>query len=64
MALARAYAVRHGISLGRAVSDLVRAGADRPLVTAPRSGLHVARLDERSPKVTAALVDRLREDEG
>jgi hypothetical protein len=40
----------------------VRTGAERPLVTEERNGLRVLRLNRRSSKVTAALVDRLRED--
>jgi hypothetical protein len=41
---------------------LVRQAAERRLVTEARNGLHVVRLSRRSPRVTAALVDRLRED--
>lgn len=39
-----------------------RRAAEHSLVTEDRNGLRVVRLDPRSPKVTAALVDRLRED--
>jgi hypothetical protein len=59
---AKAHAERHGLTLGQAVSELVRQGAERPLVTEDRTGLRVVRLSRRSPKVTTALVDRLRED--
>ena len=59
---AKMHAERHGISLGQAVSELVRQAAERPLTTATRSGLQVVRLSRRSPKVTTALVDRLREE--
>ena len=62
MAAAKAHAARHRLTLGQAVSELVRQAAERPLVTEDRSGLRVVRLSQRSPKVTAALVDRLRED--
>lgn len=62
MKVAKSYAERHRLTLGQAVSDLVRKAAERPLVTEERSGLRVLRLDRRSPKVTAAGVDRLRED--
>lgn len=62
MKLAKAYAARHGLTLGEAVSELVRLGAERPLVTDDRSGLHVVRLSRRSSRVTAELVDQLRED--
>jgi len=62
MKVARAHAARHRVSLGRAVSELVRAAAERPLMTEDRSGLRVPRLNRRSPKVSAALVDRLRDD--
>jgi hypothetical protein len=62
MKVAKAHAARHRLTLGQAVSDLVRQAADRPLVTEERSGFHVVRLGPRSPKVTAELVDRLREE--
>ena len=60
--VAKAHAERHRLTLGQAVSDLVRKAAERPLVTQERSGLRVLRLNRRSPKVTAASVDELRED--
>jgi len=60
--VAKAHASRHRLTLGQAVSDLVRKAAERPLVTEQRNGLRVLRLDRRSPRVTAARVDELRED--
>ncbi len=60
--VAKAHAARNGMTLGEAVSDLVRKGAERPLVTEERNGLQVMRLDRRSPKVSAARVDRVRDD--
>jgi hypothetical protein len=60
--VAKAHAERRKVTLGKAVSELIRHGAERPLVTEERSGLHVPRLSRRSPRVTAALVDRLREE--
>ena len=62
MRVAKAHAERHRLSLGEAVSELVRKAAERPLVTEDRNGLRVLRLNRRSPKVSTALVDRLRED--
>ena len=62
MAAAKAHASRHRLTLGEAVSELVRQGAERPLVTDERSGLRVVRLGRRSPKVSSALVDKLRDD--
>jgi hypothetical protein len=62
MRIAKAHAERHRLTLGQAVSELVRQAADRPLVMDERSGLRVLRLSRRSPKVTTELVDRLRED--
>jgi hypothetical protein len=62
MKLAKAHAERHRLTLGQAVSDLVRKAAERPLVTEERSGLRVLRLNGRSPKVTTARVDQLHED--
>jgi hypothetical protein len=62
MKVAKAHAQRHRLTLGQAVSDLVKKAIDRPLVTEERSGLRVLRLNGRSPKITAARVDELRED--
>jgi len=59
MKVAKAHAERHRLTLGQAVSDLVRKAVERPLVTDERSGLRVVRLNRRSPKVTAARVDQL-----
>ncbi len=60
--VAKVHAARHRLTLGEAVSELVRQAADRPLVTDARSGLRLVRLSRRSPKVTAALIDKLRDD--
>jgi hypothetical protein len=62
MKAAKAHAARHRMTLGEAVSELVRRAAERPVVTEPRSGLRVMRLNRRSPTVKTSLVDRLRED--
>ena len=62
MRVAKAYAQRHRLTVGRAVSELVRKAAERPLVTEDRSGLRVLHLNRRSPKVTTSLIDGLRED--
>jgi hypothetical protein len=62
MKVAKAHAERHRLTLGQAVSELVRQAADRPLITDDRSGLRVLRLNRRSPKVTTETVDRLREE--
>ncbi len=59
---AKAHAERHHMTLGEAVSELVRQAAERPLLTEDRNGLHVVRLPRRSPKITTELIDRLRED--
>ena len=62
MKVAKAHAQRHRLTLGEAVSDLVKKAAERPLVTEERSGLRVVRLNRRSPRVTAARVDALSQD--
>ena len=62
MKVAKAHATRHRLTLGQAVSELVRQAAERPLLTQERSGLRVVRLNRRSPKVTAALIDKLRDE--
>jgi uncharacterized protein YbbK (DUF523 family) len=60
--VAKVYASRHRMSLGKAVSELVRQAADRPLATESRNGLQVVRLSRRSPKLTTALVEKLSDD--
>ena len=62
MKVAKAHAHRHRLTLGQAVSELVRKAVERPLATEERSGLRVLRLSRRSPKVTAARIDQLRQD--
>jgi len=62
MKIAKVHAERRQLTLGQAVSELVRRAAERPLVTEERSGLRVVRLTRRSPRVTAARVDRLRDE--
>lgn len=62
MEVAKAHAARHRLTLGKAISELVRRAAERPLVTEERNGLRVLRLNPRSTKVTKALVDRLLKD--
>jgi hypothetical protein len=59
---AKVYASRHRISLGEAVSELLRQVAERPLLTELRNGFTVVRLSRRSPKITTALVDKLSDD--
>ena len=59
---AKVHASRHRMTLGEAVSELVRQAADRPLVTDSRNGLEIVHLSPRSPRVTTALVDKLSDD--
>jgi hypothetical protein len=60
--MARRHARRHKVSLGKAVSDLVRKGAQRPLETVERDGLKVAKLPAGSSVVTSEQVARLFEE--
>lgn len=62
LALAREVARRRRLSLGKAVSELVRRGARQPVVTAGRNGLSVVQLPANSPAVSAAAVDALLEE--
>ena len=59
MGMVREYAERHHLTLGEAISDLVRRAAERPLVTDLKSGLAVVRLPERSPRVTSERVAKV-----
>jgi len=57
--LAREFARRKRITLGRAVSELLRRGARQALAMSKRGGLEVVKLPEGSRRVTADLVKRL-----
>ena len=62
MKVAKAHAARHHLSLGEAVSELIRKATDHPLVTEDRNGLRVLRLNRRSPRISTTLIDQLRDD--
>lgn len=62
LALARALSRRKHVSLGRAVSELVRRGALQPVSTVERHGLEVVQLPRAAARVTAARVDQLTEE--
>jgi hypothetical protein len=62
MKMAREYAARHRLTLGEAISDLVRRAAERPLVTDLKSGLTVVRLPECSPRVTSERVAKVADE--
>jgi hypothetical protein len=62
MAAAREFATRRGVSLGQAVTELIRRGSSRRLTTQVVDGLHLPVLPENSPVVTLARILEL-EDE-
>lgn len=57
--LAARQAKARGVSLGKAVSDLVRRGLNAPTPSAEKDGLVVFRLPADSPKVTTEDVRRI-----
>jgi len=62
MGMAREYAARHHLTLGDAISELVRRATEQPLVTDMKSGLTVVRLPERSPRVTSERVAKVADE--
>ena len=60
--LARKLARQKRVSLGEAVSELVRRGAQLPVPTTERQGLTVVRLPKGSSRVIAASIDDLLEE--
>ncbi|PYQ19684.1 MAG: hypothetical protein DMF81_21055 [Acidobacteria bacterium] len=60
VALARKLGKR--MTLGQAVSELVRRGASRPVPTTERHGLTLIKLAEQTTPVTVASVDELLDD--
>jgi len=62
MEIARSHARRHRITLGKAVSDLLRKGAQRNLETDKKNGLKLVRLSKNSPRITSEKVEKLLEE--
>ena len=60
--LARRLARRRRISLGEAVSELVRRGSEVPMPTTERQRFVVVRLPKGSARVEAAAVEDLLEE--
>ncbi|MFQ5739081.1 MAG: antitoxin [Acidobacteriota bacterium] len=60
--LARAQARRQRVTLGQAVSGLIRKAGRYPTPTLERQGLKVVQLPEDSPRVTSEQIDRLLEE--
>jgi hypothetical protein len=58
----RSYATTHDISIGRAVSDLVRRGLPARLRTRIVNGFHVVELPLGSPVINSEDVKRLDEE--
>ena len=58
----KTYAEGRAISLGKAVSELVRRGLQAPLRTRVVNGFHVVELPEDSPAVSTEDVRRIEED--
>ena len=59
----KSYAESRSISVGKAVSELVRKGIHASLPTRVVNGIHVIDLPSDSPRVTARDVRVLQEDE-
>ena len=60
--LAMRLARRRRLTLGKAVSELVRRGARQVVTTEPRHGLEVVKLPATPARVRTADVERLLED--
>jgi hypothetical protein len=58
----KTYAESRELSLGKAVSELVRRGLHAPLQTRIVNGFHVVELPAGSPPVTVEDVRKLEED--
>lgn len=61
--LVKQYAESRSVGFGKAVSDLVRRGANAPLATRVVNGFHVVDLAADSPKVTTEHVLALENDD-
>lgn len=59
---AKVYAEGRDITLGKAVSELVRRGLQAPLQTRVVNGFHVVELPPNSPPVSSEDVRKLQEE--
>jgi hypothetical protein len=57
--LARSYAERRSLALGKAVSELVRKGLSAPVRTRVVNGVHVFDLPAGGPRITPERVKEL-----
>jgi hypothetical protein len=57
--LARSYAERRSLALGKAVSELVRKGLSAPVRTRVVNGVHVFDLPAGGPRITSERVKEL-----
>lgn len=62
LANARAYAKRRGVSLGQAVTELIRQGLDAQCRIVEENGLYVLTLGPDAPRVTSEDVYKALED--
>lgn len=58
----KTYAKSRDVSIGKAVSDLVRRGLRAPLRTRIVNGFHVVELPPDSPAITSEDVKRLQDE--
>jgi hypothetical protein len=58
----KAYCKSRDVSIGKAVSDLVRRGLHAPLETRIVNGFHVVKLPPGSPPVSTEDVEKLEDD--
>jgi len=57
--IARCYAASHSLTVGKAVSDLVRRGLRPPMRTRTVNGIQVVDLPPDSPRITTRRVKEL-----
>jgi len=60
--LVKTYAETREISIGRAVSELVRRGLGAPLRTRVVNGFHVVELPEGTPPVSMEHISKIEEE--
>ena len=58
----KSFAKRRDLSMGEAISELVRRGLHAPIQTVEKNGFHILVLPPGSPQITAEQIRKLQDE--